>query len=87
MERIDNAKQKLSMPIFERGEKDFFERRNAFTPWKDKTGTITLTAKFLRLIDRETVELEDTGGTIHRIPLNSLSGEGIYNAVEQASAK
>ncbi len=87
MERIDNNELELSMPLFKRDEKEFSERSQAFTPWKDKTGTITLTAKFLRLIDRETVELEDTGGTIHRIPLNSLSSEGIYNAVEQASAK
>jgi len=87
IETINDNELESSMTNFKTDAKDFSKRRQAFTPWKDKTSTITLTAKFLRLIDRETVELEDTGGTIHRVPLNSLSAEGIYNAVEQASAK
>ena len=50
--------------------------------WTDSTGEIDLTAKFVRLIDKVTVELEDTTGILHRVPLNTLSDADIIKAVE-----
>ncbi len=50
--------------------------------WTDNTGKVSLTAKFVRLIDKVTVELEDTTGILHRVPLNTLSDKDIVIAVE-----
>jgi prepilin-type processing-associated H-X9-DG protein len=54
--------------------------------WTDNTGKINLTAKFVRLIDKVTVELEDTTGILHRVPLNTLSDQDIIIAVELSFA-
>jgi hypothetical protein len=40
----------------------------------------------VRLIDKVTVELEDTTGILHRVPLNTLSDQDIIIAVELSFA-
>ncbi len=57
------------------------DRADSFSSWTDNTGKIRLTAKFNRLIDQTTVELEDTTGVLHRVPLNTLSNKDILRAV------
>jgi hypothetical protein len=49
--------------------------------WTDRDGKHRLKAKVNRIIDRETVELEDTKGILHRVPLNTLSDQHIVMAV------
>ncbi|EMI47177.1 DUF1559 domain-containing protein [Rhodopirellula sp. SWK7] len=49
--------------------------------WTDRDGKVKLRAKLVRIIERKTVELEDTIGVLHRVPLNSLSDVDIYRSV------
>lgn len=49
--------------------------------WTDRDGKHRLKAKVNRIIDRETVELEDSKGILHRVPLNTLSDSNIIKAV------
>ncbi|WP_430453069.1 hypothetical protein [Rhodopirellula europaea] len=49
--------------------------------WTDRDGEHRLKAKLNRIIDRETVELEDGKGILHRVPLNTLSDRHIIMAV------
>jgi len=48
--------------------------------WTDSTGKLKLSAKFIRIIDRKTVELEDARKILYRVPLNTLSDADIYRA-------
>lgn len=50
--------------------------------WTDNTGKIKLSAKFSKIIDKKTIELEDNLGTLHQVPLNSLSDKDIFRAVQ-----
>ncbi|MEL6107231.1 MAG: DUF1559 domain-containing protein [Planctomycetota bacterium] len=51
--------------------------------WTDTTGRIKLTATFVRIIDQRIVELKDSQGVLHQVPLNSLKDEDIFRAVEK----
>ncbi|WP_037201321.1 DUF1559 domain-containing protein [Rhodopirellula baltica] len=53
----------------------------SWTTWTDHDGEHRLKAKLNRIIDRETVELEDSKGILHRVPLNTLSDRHIIMAV------
>ncbi|KLU02445.1 putative transmembrane region and signal peptide protein [Rhodopirellula islandica] len=55
------------------------ERR--WATWTDRDGKHRLKARVNRIIDRETVELEDSRGILHRVPLNTLSDSSIVMAV------
>lgn len=54
---------------------------NSWATWTDRDGKHHLKAKINRIIDRETVELEDSKGILHRVPLNTLSDRHIIMAV------
>ncbi|WDQ17568.1 DUF1559 domain-containing protein [Rhodopirellula sp. P2] len=64
-----------------------------WSTWTDRDGKHHLEAKINRIIDRETVELEDNRGILHRVPLNTLSDGNIFTAVmmhemqQQAASK
>ncbi|MGB7346638.1 MAG: DUF1559 domain-containing protein [Pirellulaceae bacterium] len=50
--------------------------------WTSKDGKQTLSASFVRIIDKKTIELKSASGTLHQVPLNTLSDKDIYRAVE-----
>lgn len=52
-----------------------------FTRWTSRDGDVSLTAKLLRIIEKQTIELEDTRGVIHQVPLNTMSDRDIFRAV------
>lgn len=52
-----------------------------FTNWRDRAGKVSLSAKLVRIIDKKTIELEDAGGVLHQVPLNTLRDQDIYRAV------
>ena len=52
-----------------------------FTRWRDRAGKRSLSAKFIRIIDNKTIELEDTDGVLHQVPLNTLRDQDIFRAV------
>ena len=56
-------------------------QKDRFTTWTDKNGEVRLSAKFVRIIDKQTIELEDAAGTLHQVPLNTLSDPDIFRAV------
>lgn len=58
-----------------------------FRRWTDRDGGVTLLAKLNRIIDKETAELEDQSGILHRVPLNSLSDQDIWLAVRMEIQK
>lgn len=53
----------------------------SFSQWTSKEGDISLHAKLVRIIDKKTIELEDTDGVIHQVPLNALSDRDMIRAV------
>ena len=53
----------------------------AYRTWHDRSGKISLSAKFNRIIDKKTIELEDRSGVLHQVPLNTLKDKDIYHAV------
>ncbi len=55
--------------------------RDNYETWTDKTGNVSLAAKFVRIIDKQTIELEDVSGTLHQVPLNTLRDKDIFRAV------
>ena len=54
---------------------------HGFTNWRDRAGKISLSAKLVRIIDKKTIELQDTDGVLHQVPLNSLRDQDIFRAV------
>lgn len=52
-----------------------------FRGWTSKDGSVSLNARLLRIIDKKTIELEDTSGVVHQVPLNSLSDSDMFLAV------
>ncbi|MCC9641898.1 DUF1559 domain-containing protein [Rhodopirellula sp. JC740] len=76
-----------SLPEIEEGVGDQAGRDAGGKPtdnwmtWIDRDGEHRLKAKLNRIIDRETVELEDRQGILHRVPLNTLSDKNIIRAV------
>lgn len=63
-----------------------FTQRVPLETWKDNSGKKQLAAKFIRVIDKATVELEGQDGNIYRLPLNSLSNSDILRAVKKSVA-
>lgn len=60
---------------------------NEFSNWSERSGNASLNAKFVRVIDRKTIELEDANGVLHRVALNTLRDRDIYRAVSAQVAK
>ena len=54
---------------------------DGFMQWTSKRGNVSLYAKLLRIIDKKTIQLEDTNGVIHQVPLNALSDRDMIRAV------
>jgi hypothetical protein len=52
-----------------------------FEKWTSKERDISLYAKQLRIIDKKTIELKDTQGVIHQVPLNALIDRDMIRAV------
>lgn len=78
------AKEVIRVEIgqsIEREPTDGLSTGPALTVWTDRDGEIELKAKLIRIIDRKTVELEDSSGILHRVPLNTLSDQDIYRSV------
>ena len=51
--------------------------------WRDKSGSASLQAEMVKIIDQKTIQLKSAKGTIHEVPLNSLKDQDIYRAVMQ----
>ncbi|NND97031.1 MAG: DUF1559 domain-containing protein [Pirellulaceae bacterium] len=68
------------------------DRRNVFargrvkaqplSTWTSKSGDERLQARFVRILDQKTIELEGKTGVLHRVPLNTLAAKDIYRAVQ-----
>ena len=50
--------------------------------WRSKNGGESVSAAFVRIIDKKTIELKDADGILHQVPLNTLFDEDIYRAVK-----
>ena len=85
-EAIEQELDALERPIWD--SEDYRRKKNSskhdFRGWTDHIGKITLSARFLKIIDKKTIELEDHLGVIHRVPLNTLSDRDIFLAVQLA---
>jgi hypothetical protein len=57
--------------------------RSTLSRWRDKSGSVSLQAKMVKIIDQKTIQLKSANGTIHEVPLNSLNDQDIYRAVMQ----
>lgn len=75
-EQLDRVGANLQFPPGRPGEDSA-----GFTTWTGKSGEVTLSAVFVRVIDKKTIELEDAAGTLHQVPLNTLSDKDIFRAV------
>jgi prepilin-type processing-associated H-X9-DG protein len=73
--RLPNRRGRIAF-----GQRDDAAKDN-YSRWTDKQGEVTLSAKFVRIIDKKTIELEDAAGTLHQVPLNTLRDKDIFRAV------
>ena len=55
--------------------------KDRYLTWTDNKGEVSLSAKFVRIIDKKTLVLEDQAGTLHHVPLNTLRDKDIFRAV------
>lgn len=55
--------------------------------WRGKDGKASLQAEFVQIIDKKTIQLRAPDGTIHEVPLNTLSDRDIYRAVQMDLVK